>query len=183
MTVVRATGMPRAWRLGLWGSLLLAGACSGPSGDAAGVLSEEGIGPLRVGLSFERAERLAARLAPPALYSGPGCAGLQEIRYDIRLGNAPVGLMAMGEDGRISEVEATLLAPTRAASQRACAELRDDFAQPFVARFGPYARAWQIDKPVSTELLARAGPVVVAARWFETGQTCYVSARFGARPD
>ncbi len=187
MTNVKRAGTSLGGCLGLGCALLLTGASSHPSGNpwggAAAVLTADGIGPLRVGASLERAERLAARLAPAGFYSGPGCAGLEEIRYDIRLGDAPVGVMAMASDGWISEVEVSLHTPTRADTQGACVSLRDDFAQPFLGQFGPYVDQWQIDNPVSTELVARTGPVMLAARWFATGQTCYVSARFGPPPD
>lgn len=155
---------------GLWGGAATA--------TAAADLRDDGIGPLRLGARFDRAETAALRLGPDAFYAGPGCSGLREIRYDIQFADAPVGVMAMGEGEIIQQVEATLHAPTRAAGLEACLALRDGFAEPLVQRFGSFDQQWQMAKPVSTEFLARTGPVVVVARWFDTGGSCYVSARF-----
>ena len=166
----------------LGAGLLIAGLWAG-SATAAADLRDDGIGPLRLGERFDRAETKALRLGPGGLYAGPGCSGLREIRYDIRFGAVPVGVMAMGEHDIIQQVEATLHAPTRAADAEACMALRDDFAEPLVQRFWSYERQWQTAKPVSTEFLARTGPVVVVARWFDTGGSCYVSARFEAAPE
>lgn len=142
-------------------------------------LSEAGIGPLRVGDDFNRAERLAFRVAPDTAFSGIGCAGLDEIRYDGRLGSHPVGIMAMADQGRIQEIEATLYSPVQVENIEACRALRDQFAEPFIERFGPFESHWEISKPVSRELLARTGPVTLLARWFATGGSCYVSAHYG----
>lgn len=142
-------------------------------------LSDDGIGPLRVGDDFARAERLAFRVAPETAFSGIGCAGLDEIRFDGRLGTHPVGVMAMADQGRIQEVEATLYSPVQMDGKDECRALRDRFAEPFIHRFGPFEDRWEISKPVSTELLARTGPVTVRARWFAAGGSCYVSAHYG----
>lgn len=142
-------------------------------------LADDGIGPLRLSADFSQAERLAFGLAPDSAFSGLGCSGQDEIRYDTQLGDWPVAVMAMGSDDRILEIEATLHTPTQAGSEQHCLELRDRFAEVFSQRFGPLQDTWRIEKPVSRELLARTGPVVVMARWFPTGRSCYVSAHFG----
>ncbi|HMA99148.1 MAG TPA: hypothetical protein VKO38_06830, partial [Wenzhouxiangella sp.] len=49
----------------------------------------------------------------------------------------------------------------------------------FIERFGPFVQTWEVSKPVSQELMARTGPVVVAARWFAMGGSCYISAHYG----
>lgn len=141
-------------------------------------LAVDGIGPLRLGQEFGQAERQAFRLAPDTAFSGPGCSGLDEIRYETELGGHPASIMAMADGGRINEVEATLLQPVRADSRAACLDLRDDFAAVFFERFGDYSTHWEVRKPVSEELLARTGPVVLKARWFSAGNSCYVSAHF-----
>ncbi|TVS09921.1 MAG: hypothetical protein EA419_11940 [Wenzhouxiangella sp.] len=168
------------------GGLLAAVAAAGavfvtghPAPSDPMALSESGIGPLRVGDDFSRAERLAFRVAPETAFSGIGCAGLDEIRYDGQLGSHPVGIMAMADQGRIQEIEATLYSPVQVDSKDDCRALRDRFAEPFVERFGPFEDSWEISKPVSRELLARTGPVTVLARWFATGGSCYVSAHYG----
>ncbi len=142
-------------------------------------LTEEGIGPLRLGADFSQAERLAFRAAPATAFSGVGCAGLDEIRYDGQLGPHSVGIMAMADNGRIQEIEATLYSPVQTDSKDDCRALRDRFAKPFTDRFGPFEDSWEISKPVSRELLARTGPVTMLARWFATGGSCYVSAHYG----
>lgn len=151
----------------------------GPTPEKALALSDEGIGPLLLGRGFEQAERRAFQTAPDTAFSGVGCAGLDEIRYDGWLGEHPVGVMAMADEGRIREVEATLYSPAQAEDREACVALRDRFAVPFVDRFGPYSASWQAAKPVSEELMARTGPVVVVARWFSMGRSCYISAHYG----
>lgn len=142
-------------------------------------LHENGIGPLIVDRDFSTAERHAFRTAPESAFSGTGCAGLDEIRYDSELDSWPVSIMAMADHGRIREVEATLYSPTQAENKQACLSLRNDFARPFIERFGTFEQTWEVGKPVSQELLARTGPVVVAARWFAMGRSCYVSAHYG----
>lgn len=141
-------------------------------------LSEDGIGPLRLGQDFEHAQRLAFRVAPDSAYSGIGCSGLDEIRYDGQLGVHPVGVMAMASAGKIQQVEVTLYKPSQARSQDECLALREHFAAPFIEFFGPYEASWQLAKPVSRELLARTGPVTIMARWFAAGGSCYVSAHY-----
>lgn len=143
-------------------------------------LSADGIGPLRLGEAFTRAEKASFRLMPDSAFSGIGCAGLEEIRYDGFLGQHPVGVMAMAEGNRIVEVEANLHEPMQADSLDACRALRDDFARPFIRRFGDFEKQWELPKPVSRELLATTGPVTLRARWFATGGSCYVSAHFKA---
>lgn len=152
---------------------------SAPATEEPLALSEAGIGPLLVGRRFEQAQRRAFQAAPETAFSGVGCAGLDEIRYDGWLGEHPVAIMAMSDQGRIREVEATLYSPATAKDRQACLALRDHFAAPFIERFGPYSSSWQSSKPVSEELLARTGPVVVVARWFSMGGSCYVSAHYG----
>jgi len=142
-------------------------------------LHEEGIGPLTIDREFHKAKRDVFRTAPDTAFSGKGCAGLDELRYDSQLQAWPVGIMAMADNGRIREVEATLYSPTQAENMQACLALRNDFARPFIDRFGPFSQTWEVDKPVSQELLAQTGPVVVAARWFAMGRSCYVSAHYG----
>lgn len=142
-------------------------------------LSADGMGPLRLSLDFSEAERLAFRMAPDSAFSGLGCSGQDEIRYDTQLGDWPISVMGMGGENRIREVEINLLTPTRSASERDCLDLRDRFARPFTEAFGAYAESWQIDKPVSREMLARTGAATVVARWFPTGGSCYISAHFG----
>lgn len=144
-----------------------------------GALHADGIGPLIIDRDFNEARQAAFRAAPDSAFAGVGCAGLDEIRYDTELGGRAVGVMAMAGEGQIREVEATLYSPSVADSREACLALRDEFAQPFIQRFGPIERSWQVNKPVSQELLARTGPVVVAARWFSMGNSCYVSAHYG----
>jgi hypothetical protein len=152
---------------------------SGPELEEPLALTDRGIGPLLLDRSFEKAERQAFRAAPETAFSGPGCAGLDEIRYDGWLDGRPVSVMAMADEGRIREVEAMLYSPSETEDRNACLSLRDNFAQPFLDRFGPFEQAWEINKPVSEELLARTGPVVIAARWFAMGRSCYVSAHYG----
>ena len=146
-------------------------------------LSEDGIGPLRLGAEFATAERRTFRVAPETAFSGIGCAGLDEIRYDGKLGPHPVGIMAMANQGRIQEIEATLYSPVQVNSKSACQALRDQFAEPFIDRFGEYEQTWEVRKPVSRELLAQTGPVILQARWFPAGGSCYVSAHFGVAND
>lgn len=142
-------------------------------------LHEGGIGPLIIDRDFEKARQAAFRAAPDTAFSGIGCAGLDEIRYDGELDGRPIGVMAMAENGQIREVEAMLYSPSVTQDRDACLALRNAFAQPFIERFGPFQQSWQVNKPVSQELLARTGPVVINARWFDMGRSCYVSAHYG----
>lgn len=151
---------------------------SGEKDIEATTLAEDGIGPLRLGKDFQQAERLAFRLAPQTAFSGPGCSGMDEIRFETQLGGFTVDIMGMADGGRIQDVEATLIEPARADHLEACLALRDRFGQVFVERFGEYTETWQRSKPVSQEHLARTGPVVLMARWFRAGGSCYVSAHF-----
>lgn len=143
-----------------------------PARPGATEPTDQGFGPLALGQRFDQAERLAFRVAPETAFSGTGCSGLDEIRYEGWLSGQPVGIMAMAGNGHIEEIEVTLLAPDRADSLEACRELRDGFAQAFTERFGSYQSSWQVNKPVSQELLARTGPVLLAARWFSAGGSC-----------
>lgn len=154
------------WQSGLLGM--------GPAGLAA-----DGIGPLRLDKDFRRAERLAFRLAPDTAFSGPGCSGLDEIRFEAQLGGFPVALMAMADDGRIREVEAGLITPGLGKTLADCLSLRDAFAAEFTRHFGAVEAKWQIDKPVSQEHWASSGPVFIQARWFRAGGSCNISAHFG----
>ncbi|MGY6555703.1 MAG: hypothetical protein ACXIUM_14390 [Wenzhouxiangella sp.] len=152
---------------------------NGLPGLAPAGLAADGIGPLRLDTDFRRAERLAFRLAPDSAFSGPGCSGLDEIRFDTLLGDFPVTLMAMAEDGRIREVEAGLMTPGLGHSLADCLSLRDAFAAEFTPYFGAVAAQWQINKPVSQEHWAQSGPVLIQARWFPAGGSCNISAHFG----
>lgn len=154
------------------------GACARPEPSAV-ALGEHGIGPLLLDRSYDDAVAAARRLAPDSLLAGPGCGGLDEIRYSGHMAEFPVSLMAMARNDRLVEVELGLDAPLTAANEAACLGLRDRFAAPFVDRFGAASGHWTIDKPVSREHLLGVGPVVVVARWFVTGNSCYVSARYG----
>lgn len=141
-------------------------------------LLEDGIGPLQLGRAYEKTAATARQEAPETAFSGLGCGGLDEVRFSGELAGLPVSAMAMAEDAVIVEIELTLDAPTQTRNEAACLELRDRFAEPFVVRFGPVGERWELRKPVSREHLARTGPVVVVARWFRTGQSCYVSAHY-----
>lgn len=142
-------------------------------------ISAQGIGPLHLDRPYAEAAELAMRVAPDNALAGIGCGGLDEVRYSGHLDGRPVSAMAMADQGKLIEIELTLDAPLQAGSEAACVALRDEFAAPFVARFGPVERSWQERKPVSREHLAATGPVVLAARWFATGGSCYVSAHYG----
>ena len=146
-------------------------------------LHADGIGPLRLGGDYHEAATLALRLNPDTAFVGSGCGGLDEIRYSGRLGALPVGIMAMADQGVLIEVEAAIEAPLQAESEAACLAMRDRLAATFIPRFGPIERAWTVRKPVSREHMATTGPVVLVARWFPTGGSCYVSAHYGLRPD
>lgn len=142
-------------------------------------LKEDGVGPMRLGRAFDEAERLAFRVAAESAFSGVGCGGLAEIRYEGRLGEQVVGIMAMTGGERIETVEVTLREPVGARTQAECLSLRDRFAEPFLSRYGAVDASWQSHKPVSVESLARTGPVLIESRWFPTGGDCYISARYG----
>lgn len=142
-------------------------------------LRHDGIGPLTLGLRFERAERLAMEAAAESVFSGLGCGGLNEIRYHGRLAGQDVDVMAMAAQAHIDSVEVLLHHPHPVESRQACLALRDRFAEAFTERFGPLQSGRQVTRPVSQEIYAATGPVVIVARWFETGGSCYVSARYG----
>lgn len=139
-------------------------------------LAEDGIGPFRLGQDFQQAERLTFQLTPETAFSGLGCSGMDEIRYDARLGEHPVSIMAMADSGQILEIEAILTDPDRAENLQACLALRDHFAKAFIEKFGDYESRWQLNKPVSQEHFAKTGPVLIKARWFQAGGDCDVSA-------
>lgn len=142
-------------------------------------LAPDGIGPLRMGRNYDDAVLSTRRIAPETAFAGLGCNGLDEIRYSGELAELPVSVMGMARDGRIAEVELSLDAPLQASDESACIALRDQFAAPFVERFGAAQEAWADRKPVSREHMVRVGPAILVARWFPTGRTCYVSAVYG----
>jgi hypothetical protein len=144
-------------------------------------LHADGIGPLRLGRDYQEAAALALRLNPDTAFVGSGCGGLDEIRYSGRLGELPVGIMAMADAGVLIEVEAAIEAPLQAESEAGCLEMLDRLAATFIPRFGPVEQTWTVRKPVSREHMATTGPVVLVARWFPTGGSCYVSAHYGLR--
>ena len=146
-------------------------------------LHADGIGPLRLGRDYREAATLALRRNPDTAFVGSGCGGLDEIRYSGRLGALPVGIMAMADEGVLIEIEAAIEAPLQAESETACLAMRDRLAATFITRFGPIERTWTVRKPVSREHMATTGPVVVVARWFPTGGSCYVSAHYGLGPE
>lgn len=160
---------------------VLVGACGPPDG-APFALRDHGIGPLLIGRAYEDAVEVARRLAPESVLAGPGCGGLDEVRYSGRSGEFPVSLMAMADDGALVAVELGLDSPLTASDEAACIALRDHFAAPFIASFGQPTAHSEIDKPVSREHPLGIGPVVVVARWFATGRSCYISARYGYPP-
>jgi len=143
----------------------------------------EGIGPLVLGGDYATSVAAAQRAAPDSAFAGPGCGGLDEVRFSGLLGALPVSAMGMAVDDRLVEIELGLDAPLQAADQAACLALRDRFAATFVEYFGEVTQHWEIRKPVSREFMARTGPVVLVARWFSTGRSCYVSAVYGAAPE
>lgn len=152
--------------------------CAPPEEDAL-LLGEDGIGPLELGKSYEETVAAARQAAPETAFAGLGCGGLDEVRYSGQFAGLPVSAMAMAEQGAIVEIEMTVDAPTQTSREEDCITLRDRFARPFVTRFGPVEEHWELPKPVSREHLARIGPVVVVARWFRTGGSCYISAHYG----
>lgn len=156
------------------------GACARPAADPL-ALHDDGIGPLVLGRDYGEAVAAAGRVAPDSMLAGPGCGELDEVRYNGHMGEFPVSLMAMADEGVLVEVELGLDAPLTAPDEAACLAMRDRFAEPFVARFGQPAALWELDKPVSREHRVRTGPVVVVARWFPTGRSCYISVHYGRR--
>jgi hypothetical protein len=142
-------------------------------------ITPDGIGPLHLGRAYTEAADDALRLAPDNALAGLGCGGLDEVRYSGQLEGRPVSAMGMADQGALIEIELTLDAPLQAASEAACIALRDEFAAPFVARFGGVDKRWAERKPVSREHLAAIGPAVLVARWFPTGSSCYISAHYG----
>ena len=144
-------------------------------------LEPDGVGPLRLGLDYEAAVVAARRTAPETAFAGLGCNGFDEVRYSGEFAGLPVSVMGMSRDGKLAEVEITVDAPLRTADEAACVALRDQLAAPFLARFGPAEETLTEEKPVSREHLLRVGPVLLAARWFPTGRSCYVSALYGNR--
>jgi len=143
----------------------------------------DGIGPLVLGGDYATAVAAAQRVAPQSTFAGLGCGGLDEVRFSGVLGELPVSAMGMADDDRLVEIELGLDAPLQAADQAACLALRDRFAEAFIERFGSATEHWEVRKPVSREFMARTGPVVLVARWFSTGRSCYVSAVYGAAPE
>jgi hypothetical protein len=143
-------------------------------------LHADGIGPLRLGRPYEEAAAAARAAAHDTAFAGTGCFGLKEIRYSGRLGAFPVTVMGMADESgeRLQTVELSLDSPLQAPGEEACIGLRDRLAEPFVARFGNVTDSWDVRKPVSREHLARIGPVVMEARWFPTGGSCYVTAHY-----
>lgn len=150
-----------------------------PSADPF-ALAADGIGPLRLGLEYQAATAAVRRAAPESALAGPGCGGFDEVRFSGRLGDLPVSVMGMAETGQITEIELSLDAPLRASDESACLALRDHLASSFIARFGAPGAAQLEHKPVSREHRLPVGPVVVVARWFEAGRSCYVTALYQA---
>ncbi|HUG99165.1 MAG TPA: hypothetical protein VMQ83_08320 [Gammaproteobacteria bacterium] len=142
-------------------------------------LQDDGIGPLRLGLDYDTAARAARRVAPDTFMAGIGCGGRDEITYSGRLAGLPATAMAMADGGTVNEVEITLDTVRQAEHETACIAERDQLATHFAARFGPERDRWTVPKPVSSEHMVQVGPVVVVARWFATGRSCYVSAAYG----
>ena len=150
-----------------------------PEHDDPMMLHADGIGPLRLGRDYQQSAVAAERIAPDTAFAGLGCGGLDEIRYSGRLAELPVTVMAMAKDGRLVEIESSVDAPLQTVDEAACLALRDQFTAAFIGRFGAPGTAWTVHKPVSREHLLRSGPVLIVARWFRTGGSCYVSAHYG----
>lgn len=140
------------------------------------LLADDGIGPVLLGREYLAVAADARLAAPESAFAGPGCGGFDEVRYSGQLAALPVSVMGMADGGVIKEVELTLDAPLRTPDERSCVALRDELAAPFVERFGPPGPARTDDKPVSREHSLPVGPVVVLARWFDTGRSCYITA-------
>lgn len=162
-------------------ALLATGAAVMDGNEHAGdplALATDGVGPLRLGRDFDDAVLRTRKIAPETAFAGLGCNGLDEVRYNGKLAELPVSVMGMARDGRIAEVELSLDAPLQASDESACIALRDQFAAPFFDRFGAVQESWTDRKPVSHEHMIRVGPAILAARWFPTGRSCYVSAQY-----
>jgi hypothetical protein len=176
----------RAW-LVLIGTLAVALAASvlffGRPGTPEDPLAIEvdGIGPLRLGANYEVSTIAARRAAPETAMAGAGCTGRDEITFSGRLGDLPVTVMAMADDGVITEIEMTLDAPRAAENEAACIAVRGRLAEYFVAQLGPPGGDRMIRKPVSSEHLLEVGPAILGARWFATGRSCYITASYIAR--
>lgn len=155
--------------------------CSPGAGDPLAV-RPDGIGPLQLGRDYDATAQAAMKAAPETAFAGLGCNGLDEVRYSGRFAGFPVSAMGMADQGVIIEVEMSVDSPIQAADDAACLALRERFGEPFVERFGPSTERWEERKPVSRELMARSGPVVLVARWFPTGSSCYVSALYRSEP-
>jgi hypothetical protein len=141
-------------------------------------ISDDGVGPLRLGRDYDEAVALARIASPRSAFTGEGCDGRDEISYSGMLDGLPVTVMAMADAGRISEVEVTLDSPRQAPDEAACLATREMLTEVFGTRFGARGDEWLVEKPLSREYSVRVAPVVVAARWFDTGGSCYVSAAF-----
>lgn len=142
-------------------------------------MGPDGIGPLRLDRDYQETVAATMAAAPATAFAGLGCNGLDEVRFSARLADLPVSAMGMAVGGRIAEIEVALDAPLQAPSEADCIALRDRFGAPFMAHYGPPAGARTEHKPVSREHLVETGPVVLVARWFPTGNSCYVSAHYG----
>ena len=142
-------------------------------------LRDDGIGPMRLGLDYDATVKAAQRVAPDTFMAGVGCGGRDEVTYSGRLAGRPATAMAMADGGTVNEVEITFDHLRQAEHEAACLEERDRLAEHFVARFGTEGERWTVPKPVSSEHMVQVGPVVVVARWFGTGRSCYVSAVYG----
>lgn len=178
--------MTRRYALALGGALVAmvaAGALFLPGGRTQDALAlrPDGVGPLRLGQPYEEAVSATRRAAPGTAFAGLGCNGFDEVRYSGEFAALPVSVMGMAVDGRLTQVEITVDAPLQADDEPACTALLDAFAAPFIARFGPAEKSWLEQKPVSREHLLQVGPALLAARWFPTGRSCYVSALYGVR--
>jgi hypothetical protein len=149
-------------------------------GSEALALRHDGIGPLRLGAGYAAATDAARLAAPDTMMAGEGCSGRDEITYSGTLGGLPVTVMAMADDGLINEVELTLDHPRQAANETACLALRDHLGNHFVTHFGERGTEWVVKKPVSSEHMLQVGPAVMAARWFSTGRSCYITASYFA---
>lgn len=151
--------------------------CAPP--EAPFTMHADGIGPLQLGRGYEATVAAARATAPETAFAGLGCNGLDEVRYSGELDGLPVSAMGMAVEGVIVEIEVSLDSPLQAPGEDACVALRDDFAAPFIRHYGSLEAGRTERKPVSREHLADTGPVVVVARWFPTGNSCYVSAHYG----
>ena len=141
-------------------------------------LKFDGVGPLQLGRDYEATAQAALKAARDTAFAGIGCNGLDEVRYSGQFAGFPVSAMGMADRGLIIEVELSLDSPIQASDEAACLALRERFAEPFMERFGPPTERWDERKPVSREHMARTGPVMLVARWFPTGGSCYVSALY-----